>query len=73
MLSPSLPPFAAKGLLTETDSKIYDDNGAGFPTLLNFMFDVVVIALRVLAKILLLTPPPVRYLTVKVVLTGVTP
>ena len=72
-MSPPPPPLAAIGLFAakelKTKSAVEELFKLGFKNLT----DVESIVFRVFASILEITPPPVKYLTVKVVLDGAIP
>ena len=73
MVSPSPPPLAAVGLFTAKELNI----NCAIPVLAKFEFLkkvlLLLIVLTVLASTLAEVPPPVKYLTVKVVLLGAVP
>ena len=72
-MSPSPPPLAAEGLFTANESKTNWANvELAKPEFLNKVL-VVFSWLIVLELTLADVPPPVRYLTVKVVLLGAVP
>ena len=73
ILSPSCPPLAAIGLLTVTESKTYCANDVLptcevtkeiLPSPILFIWPALILAA---------VPPPVKYLTVKVVFEGAIP
>ena len=70
-VSPDFPPEAADGLLTVNEAKIL--LAVAVVKLLFKKVAVVINLLILFAATFELTPPPVKYLTVKVVLTGATP
>jgi hypothetical protein len=72
ILSPSCPPLAAFSLLEATELNIYCavvEFRLFFKNLIVLVFNVV----KLFAVTLDSTPPPVKYLTVKVVLEGAIP
>ena len=72
VLSPGPPPLAALGLLVDTELKTYCPKVLSNP-LGNLIFSLFEIIFSTPDETLDVTPPPVKYLTVKVVLLGAIP
>ena len=72
-MSPFPPPVAGLGLFIAKESNVDWAKSGSKLSVVNKTFEVSLIIVKVLAGTFEPTPPPVKYLTVKVVFEGATP